>query len=228
MRTRLLMLGSLFGLFCSLPVITANASTDTMLQAAFIRNGDLWVKINGTERQITREKSVSSPRWSYDGKWIAYFVTADSEFNDKNTLRVRNVKTNQDTIVAVFQNHTCENIAWSPKSDVLAFQNGTILNDIAMNNIREQGFRNVSLGVAQFAWLPDGNGFLVSSSAQLLPDGWTRARLYAISLSPGKSLINTATPFYDLPKEVDVSGTKVLVIGTSTFKWSPIKNGLRS
>jgi dipeptidyl aminopeptidase/acylaminoacyl peptidase len=223
LRTELLVLGLLAGLLCSHPsFVTAQVSNDNNLEAAFIRNGNLWVKTKDKERQVTRDKSVSSSKWSYDGRWIAYVVTDDTEFHKLNTLRVRNLKTHQDTMVFAFDKSDSDmNIAWSPNSDILAFQNGTLLNDIDMRNLREQGFRNVSLGVSQFAWLPDGSGFMVSSSAHLLPDGWTRAHLYTIPLTRDKSLLNHAVVFYDLPKEVSLSGTKVLAIGTSTFKWAP-------
>lgn len=213
---------SLLGLiYNNVMVANANQTKSPELQAAFIRDGNLWTKLGVQEQQITFHRVVSSPKWSHDGKWIAYFVSVDPDFHRLNTLRVRNVKTNQDVMVAAFDKNDHCSFTWSPNRDILAFQKDTILNDIDMHHLREQGFRNVSLGVSQFAWLPDGTGFMVSSSAHVMPDGWTHARLYTVSLSPRQSLIGTAVPFYELPNEVSMAGTKILAIGTSSFKWSP-------
>jgi Tol biopolymer transport system component len=179
------------------------------------------VKADGVETQLTRGKSVTYPRWSYDGQWLAYLVINDPARPQYSALHARNLRTNQDTIVAFFQKNSRNEIAWSPNRDILAFQYDTNLNVIDTHNIREQGFRNVALGVNEFSWLPDGNGFLVSSAAHLRPDGWTNARMYTVSLASDTSRINTVVPFYTLPNEVGAAGKKVLAIGTSTFKWSP-------
>lgn len=48
--------------------------TDEQLQAAFIRNGHLWVIIGNEEEQISSEPAeyYNTPKWSYDGQWIVY------------------------------------------------------------------------------------------------------------------------------------------------------------
>ncbi|MGO4273789.1 translocation protein TolB, partial [Paenibacillus sp. TAF58] len=48
------------------------AKPTELLRAAFVRNGDLWIKAGNNERQQTRGAYILNPKWSYDGKWIAY------------------------------------------------------------------------------------------------------------------------------------------------------------
>ena len=48
------------------------ASAEEPLKAAFIRDHQLWIKEGDKERQLTVGRNVSSPKWSYDGRFIAY------------------------------------------------------------------------------------------------------------------------------------------------------------
>lgn len=52
-------------------VPTVQAETKN-IQVAFIRNHNLWIKIDGNEKQITKGEYITKPKWSHDGKWIAY------------------------------------------------------------------------------------------------------------------------------------------------------------
>ncbi|OIK12987.1 hypothetical protein BIV60_15000 [Bacillus sp. MUM 116] len=46
------------------------ASAETSLTAAFIRDHQLWLKKDGQEIQLTKDRYVYSPKWSYDGRFI--------------------------------------------------------------------------------------------------------------------------------------------------------------
>lgn len=47
-------------------------------------------------------------------------------------------------------------------------------------NGRPEGFENVSLGVSDFEWFPNGKEFIVSSQSNLLPTGWEPVRLFKV------------------------------------------------
>jgi hypothetical protein len=49
-----------------------HAKPADLLKAAFVRNGDLWIKSGNNEIQLTRGEYIRNPKWSYDSNWIAY------------------------------------------------------------------------------------------------------------------------------------------------------------
>ena len=71
-----------------------------------------------------------------------------------------------------------------------------------MTSKKNTDFENVSAGVGDYAWYPDGEKFLVSSEAYLLPTGWTGAQLYEVQkdahMNPHKM-----KHLYALPNEHD-------------------------
>ncbi|HET7578662.1 MAG TPA: hypothetical protein VFK33_05200 [Bacillales bacterium] len=185
------------------------------VKAAFVRDGNLWIKTPNDERQITKGGGVSSPEWSYDGKWIAYSKTIKEQDPWKQQLWVYNVQKDQKHRVFldnVYDYH------WAPDKDVLAFLDGNVLDVVKLQHDGDHHFKNAALGINNFAWLPDGSGFLASSSGHLLPTGWTAPILFKIPADATLSSDNIER-FFEIPKDqFDISTT-----GTSTFKWSPDK-----
>ncbi|TMV48395.1 translocation protein TolB [Paenibacillus mesophilus] len=179
-----------------------------VLKAAFIRNGDLWLKLNGADEQpVTKDGKAAAPKWSHDGKFVAY--AAGEQAND---IWVYSLESKRQ--LHVYSGGA--NYEWAPDKNRLAFQIDGILNYADVSPEQVDPFVNVTPGISNYSWLPNGNGFLVSSSAQLLPTGWTDVKLYLVpadaNMDPGKAKL-----LFTLPPQ---SGS-FFAVGTSGFKWSP-------
>ena len=59
-------------LFIFLSSITIIKAENSGVKIAFVRHHDLWIKIDGKEKQITKGEYIIGPKWSHDGEWIAY------------------------------------------------------------------------------------------------------------------------------------------------------------
>ncbi|KYC97106.1 TolB family protein [Heyndrickxia sporothermodurans] len=178
------------------------AKTESV-KIAFIRHTNLWLKVGNKEQQITKEGNVSGPKWSADGKWIAF--KKGKELWTYNTQSKKQFR---------LYGGEASNYQWSPKKNIIAFQ---IFNDINMIDVekRNKGFENVASGVGNYSWFPNGKEFLASSISNLLPTGWTSVELYKIPLD---AKMNPAKMehFYTLPKQ----SSDFFAIQTSRFKWS--------
>lgn len=175
-------------------------------KVAFIRGGELWVKDDAKEQQITQQKNVLNPKWSANGEYLAY-----SSGKDADIIWIYAFKTNKS-----FQVYNGgSNFQWAPKGDRLAFTIDQALNKIEVQPDRIGSLENVSLGVGNYSWLPDGSGFLVSSLASLLPTGWTDVRLFLVPLD-AQGDPNKIKPFYTLPRP----SKNFFAVATSPFKWS--------
>ncbi|MZQ82229.1 translocation protein TolB [Paenibacillus sp. 5J-6] len=178
------------------------------LQAAFVRGGDLWIKKEDKELQITLNQKVSEPKWSSDGKFIAYSLALGEQQHEIWVYSLEMKKHNR-----VYPGG--DNFQWAPGRNDLAFKIDGVLNIARVTREKVEPFKNVTLGVDNYSWLPDGSGFLVSSPAQLRPSGWTNVELYMVpsdaKMDPAKS-----KHFYTLPTE----SPSFFAVGTSIFKWS--------
>jgi hypothetical protein len=201
------------------PFWHAEASFEN-IKAAFNRDGHLWVKTNGKEEKITKELAnyPYPPKWSHDGKWIVYMkeVKSPEDIQDPQyDIWVYNLKTKQHK--EIFQNGG--NPKWSPTENIVAFQGGGVLNVSDLDS-----FYNVSLGVDDYSWLPDGKGFIASSSASLRPDGWTNPILYKIPFKEDYKTnpnLQNAEKFFVIPSELSNGKASILSIGAENFKFSP-------
>ncbi|MDQ0898777.1 translocation protein TolB [Paenibacillus sp. V4I7] len=176
-----------------------------LLKAAFVRNGDLWIKAGNNERQQTRGAYILNPKWSYDGQWIAY-IKGENE----QELWLLQVQTGQSHLVA---QEGGRNFQWQPNRNSLAFLTGQQLNWIDSDELSKPV--KVADGIGNYSWYPDGSGFLASTTAKLLHDGWTPIRIMKIPLTANAdpNLIKT---LYVLPKQSD----DFFAVNTSIFKWS--------
>ena len=116
---------------------------------------------------------------------------------------------------------TALNPKWSPTENIVAFSAVGVLN---ISDLKH--FYNIALGVDDYAWQPDGKGFIASSSASLRPDGWTHPILYTISIEGyqnTKYLTNNAKKLFVIPKELGKDDVKILSIGAGSFTYSPNK-----
>ncbi|WP_282941378.1 translocation protein TolB [Paenibacillus sp. RC67] len=191
----------------------AEASPDNPVKAAFIRGGNLWMKEGELEKQLTKDGGASHPRWSHDGLWIAYMKATGQQSHE---VWVYNSDTDRH-VQAYGSSGT--NLQWSPTTNILAFQDESVLNITDTGHMTENSFENVALGVNNYSWLPDGSGFLASSTAARLPDGWTHPMLYKIPVD-AKMDDKKIKHFFTIPSELTKGDVMVLSIGTTIFKWS--------
>lgn len=200
-----------------------HADTDTdQVKVAFTRDGYLFVKTEGKEEKITKEKAVYPypPEWSHDGKMLLYqkLVTDSPDDPDKtsNELWVYDVKTKKHQ--KIFYNG--DNPQWSPIENIVSFNAGGVLNISDLKN-----FYNIALGVDDYIWQPDGKGFIASSGATLRPDGWTHTILYTISIEDGykniPDVMNNGKKLFIIPKEVKKGDVSVISIGAEKLTFSP-------
>ncbi len=188
------------------PIVSASS-----LQAAFIRDHQLWIKKGDQETQITKGRFVHSPKWSYDGGFIGY-IDGD-EKGGKFELFIYDTvkKENYQPYLRVETN----DFKWSPVKNQLAYNDRGLLNVTKTANGRPEGFENVSLGVNGFEWYPNGKEFIVSSQASIRPTGWGPIPLYRVpvdaNLHPDK-----IKPFYT----IKTMKPDLFAIDADYFKWS--------
>ncbi|WP_144514150.1 eIF2A-related protein [Bacillus thuringiensis] len=203
---RLMVSGSvvLFMFLCS---ITITSAENNSVKVAFIRHHNLWIKVDGKEIQITKGEYITGPKWSYDGEWLEYV-----KGKKQSILELYRLKDGKK--VTPFHSEA-SNYQWSPTENIIAFIFTGTLNTFDVEK-KNADFENVSAGVGDYAWYPDGKNFLVSSEANLLPTGWTGAQLYEVQkdahMNPHKM-----KHLYALPNEHD----DFLALVASGFKWSP-------
>ncbi|AGE80240.1 tolB domain protein [Bacillus thuringiensis serovar kurstaki str. HD73] len=203
---RLIVSGSvvLFMFLCS---ITITSAENNSVKVAFIRHHNLWIKVEGKEKQLTKGENITGPKWSHDGEWLAYV-----KGKKQNILELYRLKDGKK--VTPFHSEA-SNYQWSPTENIIAFIFTGTLNTFDVEK-KNADFENVSAGVGDYAWYPDGKNFLVSSEAHLLPTGWTGAQLYEVQkdahMNPHKM-----KHLYALPNQHD----DFLALVASGFKWSP-------
>ncbi|KQX67007.1 TolB family protein [Paenibacillus sp. Root444D2] len=176
-----------------------------LLKAAFIRNGDLWIKAGDNERQQTRGAYILNPKWSYDGKWIAY-----TKGENEQEIWLLQVQTGQSHLVA---QEGGRNFQWQPNRNSLAFLTAQQLNWIDSDELAKP--KKVAEGIGNFSWYPDGSSILVSTEAKLLDNEWTPIRIMKIPLTANADPTRFET-LHVLPKQSD----DFFAVGTSIFKWS--------
>jgi len=204
-----------------LPCSLANAEPikENNVKVAFVRDGFLWSKINGKEERITNNKNKYEyqPRWSYDGKWLAYQVETGKQPNESLTeIWVYNPETKKHKRIS----KDGTNPKWSPVENILAFKSGWVLN---VSNLEH--FYNIALGVGDYSWYPDGRSFITASGASMRPDGWTNPVLFQIVLEKDLSKITSLTKnvkkLYTIPSELKKGNISVLALDVHNFKFSP-------
>lgn len=199
---------------------SCHASTHTLndTKGAFIRDGNLWTIIHNEQKQITISGHVSSPSWSHDGRWLVYQEEAPTQFENnkmQNEIWVFNIETGEKK--KIFYNGF--NPQWAPHKNWVAFQDNEVLNISDLEN-----FHNVSLGVFDYIWLPDGQHFLLSSQANIEPNGWTNPILFKKEIPKTlneANLFANVNIFFTVPKELEVDNNNVMSINVNTFAISP-------
>ncbi|MGE7022600.1 translocation protein TolB [Solibacillus cecembensis] len=188
------------------------ASAEVPLKAAFIRDHQLWMKDGDKETQLTKGTYVSNPQWSKDGQFIAY--TAGDKSGKNENLFIYDLKKKENYLPYI--SIETSDYKWSPTSNQLAYNSGGVLNVTKTKNGRPHGFENVSLGVSDFEWFPNGKEFIVSSESNLLPTGWEPVRLFTVPVDANLDS-SKIKPFYT----VQTNTNDLFAIDAQYFKWSP-------
>lgn len=206
MPTKILLL-MMFFLFQFVPVIKAEAPP----KAAFVRDHQLWMKEGDKEIQLTKDKFVYSPEWSYDGRFIAY-IDGDQK-GEKSNLWVYDTKRKEN--YEPYSYIQTSDFSWSPVANELAYISGSVLNVTKTKDGRPDGFENVALGVSGFEWYPNGKEFIVSASSNRLPTGWEPIKMYRLPKDM-KLNENRANILYSVPIDED----RLFAVTVGDFKWS--------
>ncbi|MCM3439606.1 translocation protein TolB [Metabacillus halosaccharovorans] len=186
-------------------------SAEVPLKSAFIRDHQLWIKEGDHEIQLTKGKFVYSPKWSYDGRFIAYLD--GDQIGEKSNLFIYDTKEKEN--YQPYESIETFDFKWSPITNQLAYTSNGVLNVTKFKENRPQGFENVSLGVSGFEWFPNGKDFIVSSQANLLPTGWGPIELFKIPVDANLNH-KKMKQFYT----IDTKLPDLFAIYADDFKWS--------
>lgn len=200
----------LFALTCCF-LCAAAVSAEAPLTVAFVRDHQLWIKKGEQEIQLTKNQYVYSPKWSYDGSFLAY-INGD-EKGEKSDLFIYDTKAKES--YQPYIRVVTSNFKWAPDKNQLAYTDQGILNITKMKGGRPHGFENVSLGVSGFEWFPNGQEFIVSAQSNLLPTGWGPIQLFKIPVDANLKA-DKMKPFYT----IQTNSSDLFAIYADYFKWS--------
>lgn len=211
---------SLFILCFILLSLTNHTVTASMkdIKATFIRDGNLWILVNNQETQITHTGKIHHPQWSDDGKWLLYQKETASALQNneiQQEIWVYNLETKEKKKIFYDGNQP----HWAPKRNIVAFINNGVLNISDLNE-----FHNIAVGVASYIWLPNGQGFLLSSQADLKPDGWTSPIIYKKELPKKINKVNVFGGINEVlvvPKELRIDNKYVMANNIDFLNRSP-------
>lgn len=209
------------------PTIVSAEENGESVKVAFVKDDYLWIQSHGQTEKITTKRATytDSPQWSFDGRMVLYQKEAiepnNKQADAQNELWVYDVQTKKHRKIF----YDGYNPKWSPTENIVAFQSGGVLN---ISDLKR--FYNIALGVSSFEWQPNGKKFIVSSSADLRPDGWTHPILFTISIEEGYQNISNLTKnvktLFVIPKEIGKEDVKIPSINANSFAFSPSKKWL--
>ncbi|WP_078434052.1 translocation protein TolB [Metabacillus halosaccharovorans] len=198
-------------LFLTSCLFSTGVNAEVPLRAAFIRDHQLWIIDGEQEIQLTKGRFVYSPKWSYDGRFIAYLD--GDQHGEKSNLFIYDTKEKEN--YQPYEGIETSDFKWSPITNQLAYTSNGVLNVTEFKKNRPHGFQNVSLGVSGFEWFPNGKDFIVSSQANLLPTGWGPIELFKIPVDANLDH-KKMKHFYT----IDTKLPDLFSIYADYFKWS--------
>ena len=100
-------------LFIFLSSITIIKAENSGVKIAFIRHHNLWIKVDGKEKQLTKGEYITGPKWSHDGEWLAY-----AKGKKQSILELYRLKDGKKVIPS---HSEASNYQWSPTENIIAF-----------------------------------------------------------------------------------------------------------
>ncbi|GLX67955.1 TolB family protein [Paenibacillus glycanilyticus] len=193
---------------CTQGIMATVASADGQretIKAGYIQSNNLWLALEEVQKPLTKQEYIRSPQWSRDGQWMTFL---------RNENRPE-VWTYEEANGGMRKIGEGSNVKWAPNNNRLAILSGRVLNVAAAN--RPGSLEKVMDNAGEFSWLPDGSGLLVSTLAELMPDGkWSPVELYVVK-PDGTTGTWSKQLLYRLPGQSD----DFFAVQTSPFKWSP-------
>lgn len=191
-------------IICIFPISSFVSAAVPPLKAAFIRNGDLWVKDGTKEAKITNGVYVRYPKWSKDGNWLAYL-----QGKEKSSLWVYNFRLKKSFQLRA---HARDNFQWSSTDDhKISFQ---VNNDLFVADTTTMAVLQIASNVKNFSWLPDETGLLISKKENEKLNSNIILSKISFNTNGGNHLL-LEQRFFTVPV-----GAEEIVVSTSEFKWS--------
>jgi len=136
------------------PTLTATPAAG-LGKLAFVSDGDIWVLDvdSGQERQLTTDGGNREPRWSPDGRWLAFTkgeagaIWVMREDGSHASLVVDSARTGP---------------SWVPGGNRLTYATGEgALGLVDVESGEQEALILSDSEISRFAWLPDGNALVV-------------------------------------------------------------------
>ncbi len=197
----------------------------------------IWIyeKEKNASRQLTYSaKSESTPRWSPDGKQLAFLSNRGGEEQQIYILRMEG----GEAAALTKAKASVSSLAWSPDGKLIAFlapdakteaeekkakdkddahvvdreAKQARLRVIDLANKQERALTQPTWKVEEFDWMPDGKSIVVSATDRPASDRFTN-RLYSVSVQDAKieELLAPRGPFGDI--HVSLDGKAIGFIG---------------
>ena len=187
-----------------LPICSFVSADGPPLKAAFIRNDDLWVKDGAKEVKITNGAYVRYPKWSKDGKWLAYL-----QGKVDSSLWIYNFRLKKSFPLQV---NASNNFQWSSTEDhKIGFQ---VNNNLFVADAMTLAKRQIASNVKNFSWLPNESGLLISKKENKKLNSNIILSKILFNTNGGNHML-IEQRFFSVPV-----GTEEIVVSTSEFKWS--------
>jgi TolB protein len=181
---------------CGAPSATKSPGPDRRSPAgwelAVVRNGDIFLvtKPAGPAARLTDGLHASDPRFSADGRYIAFLDGGLAAPSSQDRLGVVGADGKGLRLLKLPQTIQPQDFAWNPKRDILAVWGGSLAmlrpGDSPQVVVRPKGT------VSTFAWAPDGQGYAytVTPPTEDFPNATDK--LYAVAdKAPGNLLVTS-------------------------------------
>jgi Tol biopolymer transport system component len=136
------------------PTLTATPAAG-LGKLAFVSDGDIWVLDvdSGQERQLTTDGGNREPRWSPDGRWLAFAK------GEAGAIWVMREDGSDASLVAESGR---AGFTWAPTDNRLTYATGEgVLWLVDVESGEQEEFSLPDWEISRFAWLPDGNALVL-------------------------------------------------------------------
>ena len=179
---------------------------------AFISKGLLYIVDGsiGDVKQLTESGQAFYPRWSHDGKYLAFIRITDTKSSSGTLWIVGREGKGAYQVQGLPQPIGVGDFQWSPADHLLAVGSWNVTDGIWLVPVNEKPRQLVKTGNSKwFSWSPNGKhiAYSITEDSEAMGD-----ILYTIDIDDGKAV-----------KRLDLSGTGT---GIEVAKWWPDGKGL--